>query len=102
MQEYKVQRSGKKDLAFTGELIGECSVRANHILDPVRCEFQVYQTSGGRYVVNRTAINTITNERLVEAEIFECVDIMTDFIGWSDEAKEMYRKIGVNTEERIG
>ena len=119
-----VTRDGKPDLAFTGTLIA--SAAPSSAPKGQWEEFRIYSTNAGKHVFSKTgrSINA-DQEDTHEAEIFDPApssmpskllksardlthsrektwqDAAADFFGYDSLAKELYRKLGGQFEERI-
>jgi hypothetical protein len=119
-----VTRDGKADLAFTGTLLA--SAAPSSAPKGEWQELRVYETNGGKYVFSRVTRHLLAEQQDDhEAEVFEpspsstpsqllrnARDLIhseprtwknaaTDFFGYDPLAKDLYRKLGDQFEERI-
>jgi hypothetical protein len=124
-KEHIVVRDGKPDLVFNGTLLA--SAAPDVAIKGRWDEFRVYQTSAGKHVfskMNRTIY--VEEQDTCEAEVFDpdpkspaaqllrsahdfthskpktWKDAAVSFFGFEPLAKELYRKLGDEFEERVG
>jgi hypothetical protein len=123
-KEYIVVRDGKPDLVFNGTLLASAAPDVS--IKGRWDEFRVYQTSAGKHIFSKMN-RTIYAEELdtCEAEVFDpdpksaagqllrsahdlthskpktWKDAAVSFFGYEPLAKELYRKLGEEFEERV-
>jgi hypothetical protein len=123
-QEHTVTRDGKADLRFIGVLLA--SVAPGTAPEGRWQELRVYETDGGKHVFSRTTRNVLEKERDThEADVYDpaptsvpsqlmrsardmtrqrpftWMDAAVAFFGYDPLAKDLYRKLSVDFEERI-
>jgi hypothetical protein len=99
---YTVRRDGDRDLCFEGELIASISSRRHEGKANTRWnELALYRTAGGKLVASKIG-RTIWQG---EVDRYEAVvgdeRVISSFFGYSDAAKELYEKAGIDALERI-
>jgi hypothetical protein len=123
-KEYVVVRDGKPDLVFNGTLLA--SAAPDVAIKGHWDEFRVYQTSAGKHIFSKINRTIYTEEQdTCEAEVFDpdpkstaaqllrsahdlthskpktWKDAAVSFFGYDPLAKELYRKLGDQFEERV-
>ena len=101
-----VRRTGEADLSLPGntKLLGEASSRIQEF-DFQWEEYRLWQTPEGKFVAGKAALSGFAvdlRQDKYQAEVFAKEEDVVKYFGLGDLAKDLYRKVGWRTEERVG
>lgn len=102
MDRYEVRRDGARDLRFHGEQIAYASTRRHEGPGSNRWqELTLYRTRAGKLVASKVG-RTIWQDEVDRHEaVVGDVAVIQSFLGYSDAAKEIYTKAGIDTSEVV-
>lgn len=108
MEKYVLERDNDRAVSFEGELIAEVSSSPNNASpsysrSPGRwAELSLYKTKSGKYVCHEVKCTKWQGEAdRYRTDVFETLDMVTDFFGGGWLAKELYEKAGIEFIEEI-
>lgn len=96
---YVIQRDNESNLRFTGRILASS---ASYPRNGRQFVCWVAQTKGGKYVAVRQGLSIWLGERdKTEVKVFEELNQVTQFFGFSNLAKSLYQQLGIAAEENI-
>ena len=105
MEEITIERDSKKNLKFTGTLIGSATTRRHK--DMRWDVYEMYLTKAGKYVLHHDSVSLWSGEPdRCDAGVFASKEAALESVGFEDEEipaviKELAQNVGIDVSEHV-